>query len=214
MADSGGQPPGLSEPHVGSPATETPSASKYQPPPKRDDRVTRNMSESFGMPGGLSISRMKSILNPGSRPRDKSFALGSSLPATNLASLIYPTLPENTTFSSGAMGGSVRYADTTQGSALAHSTPFRTMQPKQGAKQAQEASSEQMTVQQRVSPAAVIGQTEQLQEEAPAVPPRKEKSRRSGKEPQVRLKSPGKVLDLESELDSSDEEEDGRSLST
>ncbi|KAG6881875.1 hypothetical protein C0992_013247 [Termitomyces sp. T32_za158] len=37
----------------------------------------------------------------------------------------------------------------------------------------------------------------------------KEKSRRSGKEPQVRLKSPGKVLDLESELDSSDEEEDG-----
>ncbi|KNZ71498.1 hypothetical protein J132_09533 [Termitomyces sp. J132] len=42
----------------------------------------------------------------------------------------------------------------------------------------------------------------------------KEKLRRSGKEPQVRLKSPGKVLDLASELDSSDEEEDGRSLST
>ncbi|KAH0578103.1 hypothetical protein H2248_005533 [Termitomyces sp. 'cryptogamus'] len=42
----------------------------------------------------------------------------------------------------------------------------------------------------------------------------KEKLRRSGKEPQVRLKSPRKVLDLVSELDSSGEEEDGRSLST
>ncbi|KAG6893512.1 hypothetical protein C0993_000938 [Termitomyces sp. T159_Od127] len=65
-----------------------------------------------------------------------------------------------------------------------------------------------------VSLSTVTGQTEQLREEAPAAPPMKEKLRRSGKEPQVRLKSPGKVLDLASELDSSDEEEDGRSLST
>ncbi|KAG6880942.1 hypothetical protein C0993_003580, partial [Termitomyces sp. T159_Od127] len=112
------------------------------------------------------------------------------------------------------MGGSVRYADTTQGSALAHSTPFQTMQPEQGAKQAQEALSEQTTMQPGVSPSTVTGQTEQLREEAPAAPPMKEKLRRSGKEPQVRLKSPGKVLDLASELDSSDEEEDGRSLLT
>ncbi|KAG6876057.1 hypothetical protein C0993_005850, partial [Termitomyces sp. T159_Od127] len=84
----------------------------------------------------------------------------------------------------GAMGGSVRYADTTQGSALAHSTPFQTMQPKQGAKQAQEALSEQTTMQPGVSPSTVTGQTEQLQEEAPAAPPMKEKLRRSGKEPQ------------------------------
>ncbi|KAG6896148.1 hypothetical protein C0992_009967 [Termitomyces sp. T32_za158] len=214
MADSGGQPPGLSEPHGGSSATQTPSASKYQPPPKRDDRVTCNISESFGMPGGLSVSRMKSILNPGSRPGDKSFASGSSLPATNLALLIYPNLPENNTFSSEAMGGPVQYADTTQGSALAHSTLFRTMQPKQGAKQVQEASSEQTTRPQGASPARVIGQMEQLQEEVPAAPPMKEKLRRSGKEPQVGFKSPGKVLDLASELDSSDEEEDGRLLLT
>ncbi|KAG6893542.1 hypothetical protein C0993_000881 [Termitomyces sp. T159_Od127] len=65
-----------------------------------------------------------------------------------------------------------------------------------------------------VSPSTVTGQTEQLREEAPAAPPMKEKLRRSGKEPQVRLKSPRKVLDLASELVSSDEEEDGRSLST
>ncbi|KAG6875107.1 hypothetical protein C0993_010840, partial [Termitomyces sp. T159_Od127] len=112
------------------------------------------------------------------------------------------------------MGGSVRYADTTQGSALAHSTPFRTMQPEQGAKQAQEALSEQTTMQPGVSPSTVTEQTEQLRDEALAAPLMKEKLRRSGKEPQVRLKSPGKVLDLASELVSSDEEEDGRSLST
>ncbi|KAG5334217.1 hypothetical protein C0989_003953 [Termitomyces sp. Mn162] len=162
MADSGGQPPGLTEPYAGSSATETPSASKYQPPPKQDDRITRDISESFSMPGGLSISRMKSILNPGSRPGDISFAPGSSIPATNLALLVYPNLPENTMCSLGAMGGSVQYADTTQGSMLAHSTPFRMMQPKQGAKQAQEALSEQMTMQPGVSPSTVTGQTEQL----------------------------------------------------
>ncbi|KAG6884610.1 hypothetical protein C0992_006036, partial [Termitomyces sp. T32_za158] len=183
MADSGGQPPGLSEPHDASPATQTPSALKYQPPPKRDDRVTRDMSKSFGMQGGLSMSRMKSILNPGPRPGDKSFASESLLPATNLASLIYPNLPKNTMLSLGAMGGLVQYADTTQGSALAHSTPFRTMQPEQGAKQVHEASAEQTTRPQGASPATVTGQTEQLREEAPAVPLMKEKLRR-GKEPQ------------------------------
>ncbi|KAG6893681.1 hypothetical protein C0992_009083 [Termitomyces sp. T32_za158] len=214
MADSGGQPPGFSEPHGGSSAMQTPSALKYQPPPKRDDRVTRDISKSFDMPGGLSVSWMKLILNPGSRPGDKSFASGSLLPATNVALLIYPNLPENTTFSSEAMGGPVRYVDTTQGSTLVHSTPFRMMQPEQGAQQVQEASSEQTTRPQGASPARVTGQMEQLQEEAPAVPPMKEKLRRSGKEPQVGFKSPGKVLDLASELDSSDEEEDGRSLST
>ncbi|KAG6871043.1 hypothetical protein C0993_003865, partial [Termitomyces sp. T159_Od127] len=107
------------------------------------------------------------------------------------------------------MGGSVRYANTTQDSTLAHSTPFRMMQPEQGAKQAQEALSEQTTMQPGVSPSTVTEQTEQLRDEALAAPLMKEKLRRSGKEPQVRLKSPGKVLDLASELVSSDEEEDG-----
>ncbi|KAG6874592.1 hypothetical protein C0992_007385 [Termitomyces sp. T32_za158] len=171
------------------------------------------MSESFGLPGGLSVSWMKSILNPGPRAGDKSFALRSSLPATNLALLIYLNLPENTTFSLGAVGGPVQYVDTTQGSTLAHSTPFRTMQPEQGAKQVHEASSEQMTRPQGASPATVTGQMEQLREEAPAAPLMKEKLRR-GKEPQVGLKSPRKVLDLASELDSSDEEEEGRLLLT
>ncbi|KAG6894923.1 hypothetical protein C0992_003955, partial [Termitomyces sp. T32_za158] len=112
------------------------------------------------------------------------------------------------------MGGPVQYADTTQGSVLAHSTPFQTMQPEQGAKQGHEVSSEQTTRPQGASLATVTGQTEQLRDEAPAGPPMKEKLRRSGKEPQVGLKSSGKVLDLAPELDSSDEEEDGRSLLT
>ncbi|KAG6877812.1 hypothetical protein C0992_009242 [Termitomyces sp. T32_za158] len=101
----------------------------------------------------------------------------------------------------------------TQGSALAHSTPFRMMQPEQGAKRVQEASSEQTTRPQGASLATVTGQTEQLREEAPLAPPTMERPGRSGQEPCGRLKSPRKVLDLVSELDSSDEE-DGRSLST
>ncbi|KAG6893801.1 hypothetical protein C0992_008593 [Termitomyces sp. T32_za158] len=134
MADSFEQPPAFLEPLGGSIPHETPSASKYQPPPKQDDRMTCNKSESFGMPGGLSVSRMKAILNPGSKPGEKSFASGSLLPATNIPSLIYPTLPEDTTLTSGALGEPIQYADTTQGSVLAHSTPFRTAQPKHGAK--------------------------------------------------------------------------------
>ncbi|KAG6872244.1 hypothetical protein C0992_009738, partial [Termitomyces sp. T32_za158] len=112
------------------------------------------------------------------------------------------------------MGGSVQYADTTQGSTLAHSTPVQTMQPEQEVKQAQEASSGHTTRPKGVSPAIVTGQAEQWQEEALKAPLTMEKPGRSGKEPWVRLKSPGKVLDLESELDSSDEEEDGKLLST
>ncbi|KAG6891505.1 hypothetical protein C0992_005644, partial [Termitomyces sp. T32_za158] len=134
MADSSEQPPGFLEPPSGSTPHEMLSALKYQPLLKRDDRLTCDMSESFGMPGGLSISQMKAILNPGSKPGDKSFISASSLPATNVPSLIYPTLPKDTTFTSGALSKPVQYADTTQGSALVHSTPFRNAQPEHGAK--------------------------------------------------------------------------------
>ncbi|KAG6886538.1 hypothetical protein C0992_003527 [Termitomyces sp. T32_za158] len=134
MADSSEQPPGFLEPLGGSKPSETLSASKYQPPPKWDDRVAHNMSESFGMLGRLSVSQMKAILNPSSKLGDKSFASGSLLPATNIPSLIYLTLPNDTMFTLRALGNPVQYMDTTQRSALAHSTPFRTVQPKHGAK--------------------------------------------------------------------------------
>ncbi|KAG6881553.1 hypothetical protein C0992_000841, partial [Termitomyces sp. T32_za158] len=183
MADSLEQPPGSLEPPSGSTPHETLSASKYQPPPKRDDRLTRDMSESFGMPGGLSVSRMKAILNPGSKPGDKSFASGSSLPATNLPSLIYPTLPEDNTFTSGALGEPVRYADTTQGSALAHSTPFRTAQPEHGAKPGPELSSDQTTRYQGASPVTIAGQGNLDKGKAPAAPSVVDERVDSGKEP-------------------------------
>ncbi|KAG6870008.1 hypothetical protein C0992_001290 [Termitomyces sp. T32_za158] len=156
MADSLEQPPGFLEPPSGSAPHETPSASKYQPL-QRDDRLTHDMSESFGMPGGLSVSWMKAILNPGSKPGDKSFASGSSLPAMNVPSLIYPTLPKDNTFTSRALGEPIQYADTTQGSALTHSTPFRTAQPKHGAKPGPDLSSDQTTQYQGASPPTVTG---------------------------------------------------------
>ncbi|KAG6886994.1 hypothetical protein C0992_001278 [Termitomyces sp. T32_za158] len=214
MADSSEQLPGFLEPPSGFKPAETLSASKYQPPPKQDDRVTHDMSESFGMLGGLSISWMKAILNPGSKPGDKSFASGSSLPAMKVPSLIYPTLLEDTTFTSGALGEPVQYVDMTQGCTFAHSTPFRTAQPKHGAKPGPELLSDQMTQYQGASPATVTRNGKLDKGKAPLAPSVVEEPVDSGKEPPSGHKSPREVWGQEPELDSSDEEEDTRSLST
>ncbi|KAG6875912.1 hypothetical protein C0992_001725 [Termitomyces sp. T32_za158] len=60
----------------------------------------------------------------------------------------------------------------------------------------------------------VTGQMEQDKGKAPLVPPVMKKWGESGQGPQVRQKSLRKALDLEFELEFSDEEEDRRSLST
>ncbi|KAG6901611.1 hypothetical protein C0995_010020 [Termitomyces sp. Mi166 len=52
-------------------AGEMPEASVYKPLPKQDDSDPCNVSASFGMPGGLSVSWMKSILNPGTQPEER-----------------------------------------------------------------------------------------------------------------------------------------------
>ncbi|KAG6859045.1 hypothetical protein C0995_012013 [Termitomyces sp. Mi166 len=70
-------------------AGEMPEASVYKPPPKWDDSDPCNVSASFGMPGGLSVSWMKSILNPGAQPEERTFASGA------LPSLLYLELPEH-----------------------------------------------------------------------------------------------------------------------
>ncbi|KAG6859191.1 hypothetical protein C0995_010809 [Termitomyces sp. Mi166 len=70
-------------------AGETPEASVYKPLPKQDDSDPHNVSASFEMPGGLSVSQMKSILNPGAQPEEKTFASGA------LPLLLYPELPEH-----------------------------------------------------------------------------------------------------------------------
>ncbi|KAG6875036.1 hypothetical protein C0992_005469 [Termitomyces sp. T32_za158] len=214
MADSSEQPPGFLEPPSGSTSHETLSALKYQPPLKQDDRLTHNMSKSFGMPGRLSVSWMKAILNPGSKPGDKSFASGLLLPATNVPSLIYPTLPEDNMFTSGALGEPIQYADMTQGSALAHSTPFSTAQPKHEPKLGPDSSSDQTTQYQGASLATVTRHGNLDKGKVPAAPSVVDEQVDSGKEPPSEHKGPREVRGQEPELDSSDEEEDTRSLST
>ncbi|KAG6894701.1 hypothetical protein C0992_005037, partial [Termitomyces sp. T32_za158] len=214
MADSSEQPPGFLEPLGGSTTHETLSALKYQPSPKQDDRLTCNMSGNFGMPDGLSVSWMKAILNPGSKPGDKSFVSALSLPAMNVPSLIYLTLPEDTTFTSGALGEPVQYADTTQGSAFVHSMPFRTAQPEHGAKPGPESLSSKTTQYQGASPATVTRHGKLDKGKAPAAPSVVDEQVDSGTEPLSAHKGPREVQGQEPELDSSDEEEDTRSLST
>ncbi|KAG6875720.1 hypothetical protein C0992_002706 [Termitomyces sp. T32_za158] len=206
MADSSEQPPGFLEPLSGSKPSEMLSASKYQPPPKQDDRVACDMSESFGMPGKLSVSWMKAILNPGSDPGDKSFASGLSLPATDVPSLIYPTLPNDTMFTSGALGKPIQYTDTAQRSTFMHSTPFRTAQPEHAAKLGPELLSDQIIQYQGASPATVTGHVNLDKGKAPLAPVVVEEQVDSGKEPPVGYKGPRKIWGVEPELDSSDED--------
>ncbi|KAG6859330.1 hypothetical protein C0995_009614, partial [Termitomyces sp. Mi166 len=66
-------------------AGETPEVSVYKPLPKRDDSDPRNVSASFEMPGGLSVSQMKSILNPGARPEERTSVAIAPLPGTTQA---------------------------------------------------------------------------------------------------------------------------------
>ncbi|KAG6892527.1 hypothetical protein C0995_003310, partial [Termitomyces sp. Mi166 len=70
-------------------AEEMPEASVYKPPPKWDDSDPHNVSASFEMPEELSVSWIKSILNPGTQPEERTFASGA------LPSLVYPELPEH-----------------------------------------------------------------------------------------------------------------------
>ncbi|KAG6877853.1 hypothetical protein C0992_009131 [Termitomyces sp. T32_za158] len=214
MADSSEQPPGFLKPPYGFNLSETLSASKYQPPPKQDDRVAHDMSKIFSMLGRLSISWMRAILNSGPRPGDKSFASGSLLAATNILSLIYLTLLDNTTFSSEALSKPIRYADTTQESALMYSTSFRTMQPERKAKPGPDLLSDQMTQYQGASLATMTRLTELDKEKASLVPPVLEKKVDSGKEPPMGHKGLREVQGPEPELDSSDEEEDTKLLLT
>ncbi|KAG6883449.1 hypothetical protein C0995_012260, partial [Termitomyces sp. Mi166 len=95
-------------------AGEMPEASVYKPPCKRDDSDPHNVSASFGMPGGLSISQMKSILNPGARPEERMFASGA------LPSLVYSELPEHIGQRRRSLDSLPQFGKMVQGSAYAH----------------------------------------------------------------------------------------------
>ncbi|KAG6870125.1 hypothetical protein C0995_015059 [Termitomyces sp. Mi166 len=100
-------------------AGETPEVSVYKPPPKQDDLDPRNVSASFGMPGGLSVSRMKSILNPGTWPEERTFASGA------LPLLLYLELPECIGQRRRSLDSLPQFGEMVQGSAYVHSMPFR-----------------------------------------------------------------------------------------
>ncbi|KAG6869401.1 hypothetical protein C0995_003485, partial [Termitomyces sp. Mi166 len=100
-------------------AGEMPEASVYKLLPKQDDSDPRNVSASFGMPGGLSISWMKSILNPGAQPEERMFASGA------LPSLLYPELPEHIGQRRRSLDSLPQFGEMVQGSAYVHSMPFR-----------------------------------------------------------------------------------------
>ncbi|KAG6858432.1 hypothetical protein C0995_016662, partial [Termitomyces sp. Mi166 len=100
-------------------AGETLEVSVYKPPPKWDDSDPRNVSASFRMPGGLSISWMKPILNPGTQPEEKTFASGA------LPSLVYLKLPEHIGQRQRSLDSLPQVGEMAQSSAYVHSTPFR-----------------------------------------------------------------------------------------
>ncbi|KAG6894178.1 hypothetical protein C0995_014883 [Termitomyces sp. Mi166 len=96
-----------------------PEASVYKPLPKQDDSDPHNVSASFGMPGGLSMSQMNPILNPGARPEERMFASGA------LPSLIYLELPEHIGQQQRSLDSLPQFGKMAQGGTYMHSTPFR-----------------------------------------------------------------------------------------
>ncbi|KAG6858181.1 hypothetical protein C0995_002003, partial [Termitomyces sp. Mi166 len=95
-------------------AREMPEVSVYKPLPKQDDSDPCNVSASFGMPGGLSISWMKSILNSGTQPEERTFASGA------LPSLLYPELPEHIGQRRRSLDSLPQFGEMVQGSAYMH----------------------------------------------------------------------------------------------
>ncbi|KAG6894956.1 hypothetical protein C0995_013424 [Termitomyces sp. Mi166 len=91
-------------------AEEMPEASVYKPPPKQDDSDPRNVSASFGMPGGLS---------PGAQPEKRTFASGA------LPLLIYLELPKHIRKRRRSLDSLPQFREMAQGGVYAHSTPFR-----------------------------------------------------------------------------------------
>ncbi|KAG6886818.1 hypothetical protein C0995_004198, partial [Termitomyces sp. Mi166 len=167
-------------------AGETPEASVYKPLPKQDDSDPRNVSASFGMPGGLSISWMKSILNPGAWPEERTFALGA------LPSLLYLELPEHIgqwrrSLDSLPQFGEMEVAGNDQ--LLMHTTQFQTINPNWMGRDDNDA---------------------REVEQAPSAPPAGSNQEKNGQKPLMRHKSLPGVLVEEPDRESSDEEEYGR----
>ncbi|KAG6858611.1 hypothetical protein C0995_015322 [Termitomyces sp. Mi166 len=176
-------------------AGEMPEASVYKPPPKWDDSDPCNVSASFGMPGGLSVSWMKSILNPGAQPEERTFASGA------LPSLLYLELPEHIGQWQRSLDSLPQFGEMVQGGVYVHSDDQSLMH---------------MTQFQMINPDWMGRDDNDAREveQALSAPPAGSNQEKNGQKPPMRHKSLPGVLVEEPDRESSDEEEDGRSRLT
>ncbi|KAG6859494.1 hypothetical protein C0995_007925 [Termitomyces sp. Mi166 len=193
-------------------AEEMSEVSVYKPPPKQDDSDPRNVSASFGMPGGLSISQMKPILNPGAWPEERTFASGV------LPLLVYPELPEHIGQQRRSLNSLFQVGTMAQGSTYMHSMPFRPPQtaPPRMEVVGKDQSLMHTTQYQMINP-DWTGRDDNAASEvkqAPPVPPAGSNQEKNGQKPLMRHKSLPGVLVEEPDQESSDKEEDGWSRST
>ncbi|KAG6871413.1 hypothetical protein C0995_004886 [Termitomyces sp. Mi166 len=193
-------------------AEEMPEVSVYKPLPKRDDLDPHNVSASFGMPGGLSVSWMKSILNPGTWPEERMFA------SEVLLLLLYPELPEHIGQWQRSLDSLPQFGELVQGSMYAHSTPFRPPQTVPSQKKA--AGNDQLlmhTMQfQTINPDWMGRDDNNAREveQAPSVPPAGSTQEKNGQKPPMRHKSLPGVLVEEPDQESSNKKKDGQSRLT
>ncbi|KAG6900197.1 hypothetical protein C0995_004090 [Termitomyces sp. Mi166 len=158
-------------------AGEMSEASVYKPPPKRDDSDPCNVSASFGMPGGLSISQMKSILNPGTWPEERTFASGA------LPSLLYLELPKHIGQRQRSLDSLLQFGEMVQGGAYAHSNDQSLMHMMQF---------------QMINPDWMGRDDNNAREveQAPSAPPAGSNQKKNGQKPPMRHKSlPGVLVE-------------------
>ncbi|KAG6886650.1 hypothetical protein C0995_006147 [Termitomyces sp. Mi166 len=178
-------------------AGEMPEASVYKPPPKQDDLDPRNVSASFGMPGGLSVSQMKSILNPGAQPEERMSVAIARLPGTTQA---YWTAVKEFGQSSPVWGNGTGWHTAPpqmevvgEDQSLMHTMQYQTINPDWTGRDDNTASEV---------------------EQVPSAPPAGSNQEESGQRPLMRHKSLPEVLVEEPDQESSNEEEDGWLMST
>ncbi|KAG6881291.1 hypothetical protein C0995_002401 [Termitomyces sp. Mi166 len=166
-------------------AGEMPEASVYKPPPKQDDSDPHNVSASFEMPKGLSVSQMKSILNSGAWPEERTLALGA------LPLLVYPELPKHTGQWQRSLDSLPQFGEMAQGGMYAHSENQLLMH---------------MMQYQTINPdwTGRDDNTASEVEQAPSAPPARSNQEESGQRPPMRHKSLPEVLVEEPDQESSD----------
>ncbi|KAG6870220.1 hypothetical protein C0995_014542 [Termitomyces sp. Mi166 len=164
------------------------------------------------MPGGLSISQMKPILNSGTWPEERTFASGA------FPLLIYPELPEHIGQRRRSLDSLSQFGEMVQGSTYVHSMPFR---PPQTAPLQTEVVGEDQslmhTMQYQMINPDWMGRNDNAAsevEQVPFTPPAGSNQEKNGQKPLMRHKSLPGVLVEEPDQESSDKEEDGQSRST